>query len=85
MKERSELLINLGAKLIRENPSKGEKLIKAGIRLNPTASIAWYNLGLTLHEQKKIEQAIRSYRISLEYKDMDFKITIENVDFFKVP
>ena len=59
--------INEGARLTAHDPGLGRRLISAGLRLTPDQPLGWFNLGLALHQQKRIAEAIRAYRLSLEH------------------
>lgn len=58
-------LLNYGSSLIREDPVVARSFIKSSLLLAPTSEVGLFNLGLALHEQKKISSAIRSYRLAL--------------------
>jgi len=58
--------INAGAALIAQDPRLAARLIRAGLRISPDQPLGWFNLGLALHQQKRIAEAIRAYRLSLE-------------------
>lgn len=57
--------INRGAELVATDPALGQRLIAQGIRQVPEQGVAWFNLGLALHQQRKISAAIRAYRHAL--------------------
>jgi hypothetical protein len=57
--------VNHGAELISTEPGVGQRLIGQGIRLEPEHGIAWFNLGLALHQRRRIPAAIRAYRQAL--------------------
>lgn len=57
--------INKGAALIAQDPALGERLIRQGLGLIPEQPLGWFNLGLALHQQRRIPEAIRAYRLSL--------------------
>ena len=39
-----------------------QRLIAKGITLEPDEAIGWFNLGIGLHQQRKIRSAIRAYQ-----------------------
>ena len=59
--------INEGAKLIAQDPRLGVRLLRQGVCLGPDLPLGWFNLGLALHQQRRITEAIRAYRLSLEH------------------
>lgn len=57
--------INRGAELISSDPAIAQRMIAQGIRQLPDQGVAWFNLGLALHQRRRIPAAIRAYRQAL--------------------
>jgi len=57
--------INKGAEQLRQDPALAQRLISRGLCQAPNSSVGWYNLGLALHQQRRIESTIRAYRQAL--------------------
>ena len=57
--------INRGAELVATDPALGQRLIAQGLRQVPEQGVAWFNLGLALHQRRQIPAAIRAYRHAL--------------------
>lgn len=57
--------INHGGATIVSDPALGQRLISHGIQHVPDQGIAWFNLGLALHQRRRIPAAIRAYRQAL--------------------
>lgn len=58
-------LIDYGSSIIADNPQEAAKYIKAGLTLEPAASVGYFNLGIALHEQRRIHESISSYEMAL--------------------
>lgn len=58
--------VNRGSRKIRQNPRLAKEIIGKGLKINPYNGIGWYNLGIALHQDKKISAAIKSYRLALK-------------------
>lgn len=54
--------VNRGAKMLDKQPALAQKIISSGIQLDPQEAISWFNLGIGLHQQGKIDAAIRAYK-----------------------
>ena len=54
--------INEGGILLATNPALAQRLIGRGITLEPDQAIGWFNLGIGLHQQRKIRAAIKAYQ-----------------------
>jgi hypothetical protein len=61
----AEAWVNRGAELIASDPALAQRCISQGIQQIPDEGIAWFNLGLTLHQRRRIPAAIRAYRQAL--------------------
>ena len=61
-----ETWINRGAELIATDPAVAQRMITQGIRRQPDQGVGWFNLGLALHQQRRIPAAIRAYRQALQ-------------------
>ena len=58
--------VNRGAQILDKQPAVAQKIISKGIQLDPQEAISWFNLGIGLHQQGKINAAIRAYKHCLE-------------------
>ena len=54
--------INNGSKLLDSNPWLAKRLVGTGLQIDPKEAIAWFNLGIGLHQQRRIPAAVRAYR-----------------------
>ena len=54
--------MNHGSRLLESDPRLAQRLLNKGLRLEPTEAIGWFNLGIGLHQQRRIKAAIRAYR-----------------------
>ena len=54
--------INKGSELLDSNPSLAQQFIGRGLQINPNEAIAWFNLGIGLHQRRRISAAVRAYR-----------------------
>ena len=70
---------NVGASLIRDDLALARRLLNHSIKLMPTTSLAWYNLGLALHQQRRIPAAIRAYRHALILANAPIKHVLNNL------
>ena len=61
MSWKAEDWVNQGGGLLATNPALAQRLIGKGITLAPDQAIGWYNLGIGLHQQRKIPAAIKAY------------------------
>ena len=61
----AEAWVNRGAELIATDPALAQRCISHGIQQIPEQGIAWFNLGLALHQRRRIPAAIRAYRWAL--------------------
>ena len=57
--------VNRGGELLAHDPRQAQRLIGHGLRGIPQEPVAWFNLGIALHQQRRIEAAIRAYRQAL--------------------
>jgi hypothetical protein len=71
--------VNRGAELISTDPALGQRLISEGIRLAPDHGVAWFNLGLALHQRRRIPAAIRAYRQTLRCTNAPLSETSTNL------
>lgn len=72
-------LINEGARLIESDPYKSQKTIGRVLSIEPGISEGWFNLAIALHEQRKIESAIKAYEIALERSNKPLKEARNNL------
>ena len=54
--------MNRGGELLDGDPRLAQRLLARGLQMNPSESIAWFNLGIGLHQQRRIAAAVRAYR-----------------------
>ena len=54
--------INRGSELLDPDPRLAKRLLARGLQMDPSEAIAWFNLGIGLHQQRRIAGAIRAYR-----------------------
>ena len=54
--------INRGAELLDPDPRLAQRLLSKGLQLEPKEAIGWFNLGIGLHQQRRIEAAVRAYQ-----------------------
>ena len=58
--------MNHGGSLLASDPNLAQRLIGKGITLEPEQAIGWFNLGIGLHQQRKISAAIKAYKHCLD-------------------
>ena len=51
-----------GSELLDPDPWLAKRLLSRGLQLDPSEAIAWFNLGIGLHQQRRIAAAVRAYR-----------------------
>ena len=61
----AQQLISRGSEAVREQPGLAQRWISQGLQLWPDCGTGWFNLGLALHQQKRIHACIRAYRRAL--------------------
>ena len=54
--------MNRGGELLDPDPWLAKRLLARGLQIEPGESIAWFNLGIGLHQQRRISAAVRAYR-----------------------
>ena len=54
--------LNRGGELLDPDPWLAKRLMAKGIQIEPREAIAWFNLGISLHQQRRIAGAVRAYR-----------------------
>ena len=54
--------MNHGAELLDPDPQLAQRLLSQGLQLEPKEAIGWFNLGIGLHQQRRIAGAVRAYR-----------------------
>ena len=54
--------MNRGSELLDTNPWLAKRLLARGLQMTPSEAIAWFNLGIGLHQQRRIAAAVRAYR-----------------------
>ena len=56
---------NTGGSFLATNPQLGAKYLQTAAKILPEEAIIYFNLGIALHEQKRINAAVRSYKYAL--------------------
>ena len=54
--------MNRGSELVDSDPWLAKRLLARGLQSDPSEAIAWFNLGISLHQQRRIAAAVRAYR-----------------------
>ena len=54
--------MNRGSELLDADPWLAKRLLTKGLQIEPCEAIAWFNLGIGLHQQRRIEAAVRAYQ-----------------------
>ena len=54
--------MNRGSELLDPDPWLAKRLLAQGLQIEPNEAIAWFNLGIGLHQQCRISAAVRAYR-----------------------
>ena len=54
--------MNRGSELLDRDPWLAKRLLGRGLQIDPGEAIAWFNLGIGLHQQRRISAAVRAYR-----------------------
>ena len=55
-------LLNRGGELLDTDPWLAQRLLARGLQIEPNEAIAWFNLGIGLHQKRRITAAVRAYR-----------------------
>ncbi|WP_320675939.1 glycosyltransferase family 9 protein [Prochlorococcus sp. MIT 1300] len=71
--------VNRGGSLLEEDPLLAKRFIAKGIEGIPNEPIAWFNLGIALHQQYRIHSAIRAYQYSLTLANCPQKEILQNL------
>ena len=58
--------MNKGSELLDTDPWLAKRLLSRGLQIEPNETIAWFNLGIGLHQQRRIDAAVRAYRHCLD-------------------
>ncbi len=75
----AERWCNEGASLLRDDLPLARRMINQSIQKGPENSITWYNLGISLHQQRRIPAAIRAYRHALGLRDAPVSNILSNL------
>ena len=67
--------VNRSKSLLEKDPSRAQRLISKGLQLAPELGAAYFNMGLSLHQQARPTAAIRAYRQALRYSEGDDLVT----------
>ena len=59
-------LVLYGSKIITKDPYKALTMIKIGIQIDKLRGDYLFNLGIALHQNKKIDAAVRAYKMCME-------------------
>ena len=54
--------MNRGAELLDSDPRLAQRLLSKGLQFEPKEAIGWFNLGIGLHQKRRIEAAVRAYQ-----------------------
>ena len=54
--------MNRGGELLDRDPLLANQLMARGLQIEPNEAIAWFNLGIGLHQQRRISAAVRAYQ-----------------------
>ena len=54
--------MNRGSELLDSDPWLAKRLLGRGLQIEPKEAIAWFNLGIGLHQQRRIAAAVRAYQ-----------------------
>ena len=54
--------MNRGSELLDSDPWLAKRLLAYGLKIEPSEAIAWFNLGIGLHQQRRISAAVRAYQ-----------------------
>ena len=57
----------------------GQRLIAQAVKHEPNEGICWFNLGIALHQQQKIQACIRAYQIALKTPEPPYKSIHRNL------
>jgi len=71
--------VNRGGELLASNPYLAQKLLAQGLRVIPEEPAAYYNLGIGLHQQRRLNAAIRAYRLALALPGCPIKEATNNL------
>ena len=70
---------NQGGELLYSDPRMGQRLIAQAVKHEPNEGICWFNLGIALHQQQKIQACIRAYQIALKTPEPPYKSIHRNL------
>jgi len=70
---------NQGGELLSSDPRMGQRLIAQAVKHEPNEGICWFNLGIALHQQQKIQACIRAYQIALKTPEPPYKSIHRNL------
>ena len=54
--------LNRGGELLDHDPWLAKRVLGRGLQFEPNEAIGWFNLGIGLHQQRRIAAAVRAYR-----------------------
>ena len=61
--------VNHGGALLARDPALAARLLARGIQAAPDHAVVYFNLGISLHQQARIDAAIRAYQVCLDRPD----------------
>lgn len=61
--------VNHGGALLARDPALAARLLARGIQAAPDHAVGYFNLGISLHQQARIDAAIRAYQVCLDRPD----------------
>lgn len=68
-----------GGELLSSDPRLAQRLIGRGILGIPEEAVAYYNLGIGLHQQRRLDAAIRAYGLALSLPGAPLKEATNNL------
>lgn len=68
-----------GGELLSSDPRLAQRLIGRGILGIPEEAVAYYNLGIGLHQQRRLDAAIRAYGLALSLPGAPVKEATNNL------
>jgi len=71
--------VNRGGELLASDPYLAKQFLVQALRGIPEEPVAYYNLGIGLHQQRRLNAAIRAYRIALALPGCPIKEATNNL------
>ena len=79
MDKQIQYLFEIGGGIISKDAKQGQKILGHALRNSPGISSGWFNLGLALHQQGKIQEAIRAYKHAIKISSPPLEAAINNI------